>query len=148
MDKETKFLVGVMFVVLALVFGVFVGAQFEDKTKPTSSAQLTTVENVSQVVMYERDYFVFFVEQEGGNVGRLEVQNYYGSKMVRDLNPGQQTYVTFFCGRGETCKPIPNSFSRWSVITSNLVIHLHPWTEIDSAKVGYKSQAAIPTVVR
>jgi len=126
-----------LFLVAAISF-VFVGC---NEDKKTEIVKPTVVSGIVRVLMHNLGSYTFLVKQADKKIGQLSIHaNVQRVHLVEDLTDKEPMRIEIVCGwwnsdrdNQYTCKPIPQTFSYWSISANQLVIHLHSVRQIDGA---------------
>jgi hypothetical protein len=94
---------------------------------------LTRVSDISQILMHEPGHYTFLVDQPGRKISQLEIRTGEPITILRDLDNATVINITYRCMYKKACLPIPENFSRWSLVATDLTIHLHSAEEINGA---------------
>jgi len=108
----------------------------------------TIVSGITRVLMHERGHFTFLVQHKNHKkLGQLEAKvSASNVKIFEDLRDDETIRVEYFCP-SRNCKPVPVSFSIWSIKPSLLIIHIHSEKEINGAGWNHGKSGSGSTVV-
>ncbi len=115
----------------------------QDPIKPT------VVKNIVRVMMHQPNEFTFLVRNPNNNkLGQLKISA-AEVNILADQDGEIPISIEYEC-RSDTCKEIPQNFSRWYTMPKKLTIHLHSAKEINGAgwsTGGKNSQSGQTTIL-